>query len=783
MSDHAAEHDDHHGLGSPPDAAVLAALARPERREDGPGKVTGGTRYVADRVMPGALWAAFLGSPVAHGRIHSVDASRAVAMPGVRAILTGRDVEGIRFGRRLQDCPVLAWDRVRFVGDRVAAVAADTPEAAEAAVAAIELDIEELPAILDVRDALAPDAPILHPDAADYVYIGGTRPEVDHPNVQGIIRRRRGADDLAAVFASAARVVEHEFTTPRQHHGYIEPHASLVWIDDAGLVHVVSMNKTPGNLRNQMAKALGLPADRIDVDVEAIGGDFGGKGYTTDEYVCYFLARATGRPVRTSMSYADELAAMNVRHAARIRMRTAVDAEGHLLAHEADVLFDGGAYAAAKPLPHLSLAGGVATLSAYRIPNVGISAATVYTNTVPGGHMRSPGEVQALFAGESQLDAIARELGEDPLAFRLRNVARPGEVGALGEPFREVRGAEVLEAVRVASGWDRPLPPGHGRGVALGVRHVGVGVIALRLRLEADGRVEIVSGLPDVGGGQSTVLVRILALAASIDESRISVVHRSTADAPADPGIGGSRTTHIASRVAERLGHRLKDWVEERVPGAVPDVPGGVLRDDAVVDPGSGRTVLGFAELAARLVDPDDPVELEAEFEAAAHGPGEPGDNDYGAYAVEVAVDRETGVVTIVDAVLAADVGTIVNPVAHAGQLVGGFAFGVGAALMEELPVEDGVVIGRSLGELRLPASRDIPELRQVLLPTTIGPGAFGAKMAGELSNAPVAPAIANAIADAVGVRLTDLPMTPERVLAAIRALEASDDGEAGAAS
>jgi carbon-monoxide dehydrogenase large subunit len=744
MTDHgAAAHDDHHGLGTPPDAAVLAALARPERREDGPAKVTGSTRYVADRPMPGALWVAFLGSPVAHGRIRSVDASRAAGMADVRAVLTGRDVEGIRFGRRLQDCPVLAWDRVRFIGDRVAAVAAESPEAAEAAIAAIELDNEELPAVFDVRDAMAPDAPTLHPEAAEYVYLGGTRPDVDHPNVQGTIRRRRGADDIEAVFASAARVVD-----------YIEPHASLVWIDDDGLVHVVSMNKTPSNLRNQMAKALGLPADRLDIDVGAIGGDFGGKGYTTD--------------------YADELSAMNVRHAARIRMRTAVDAEGYLLAHEADVLFDGGAYAAAKPLPHLSLAGGVATLSAYRIPNIAISARTVYTNTVPGGHMRSPGEVQALFAGESQLDTVARALGEDPLAFRLRNVARPGDAGALGESFREVRGAEILEAVRSASGWERPLAPGHGRGVALGVRHVGAGAISLRLRLGADGRVEVVTGLPDVGGGQSTVMIRVLALAASIDESRISVVHRTTSEAPADPGVGGSRTTHIASRVAERLGHRLKDWVEERVPGVVPDAPGAELRDDGLVDPGTGRTILGFSELAGRLVDPGAPVELEADFEAAAHGPDEPGDNDFAAYAVEVAVDRETGVVTVVDAVLAADVGTIVNPVAHAGQLVGGFAFGVGAALIEELPVQDGVVVGRSLGEVRLPASRDIPELRQVLLSTTVGPGAFGAKMAGELSNAPVAPAIANAVADAVGVRLTELPLTPERVLAAIRAQDAA---------
>jgi CO/xanthine dehydrogenase Mo-binding subunit len=778
-----ADHHDDHGLGRPPDERERAVLDRPERRDDGPAKVTGATRYAGDRKLAGALWAAFLGSPVAHGRIRAIDTTAARAVPGVRAVLTGADAEGIRHGRRLQDAPILAWDRVRFVGDRIAAVAADSREAADAAVAAISLDIEELEPVFDLDAALAPDAPVLHPEAETYVYLAGTRPPVDHPNIQGSMRRRRGADDIEAIFAGAARVFEHEFTTPRQHHGYVEPHATLVWIDESGVAHIVTTNKTPFGLRNQMAKALGLPADRFDVDAGAIGGDFGGKGYSIDEYACFLLARATGRPVRAVTSSADELASVNVRHAARIRLRSAVDADGRLIAHAADVRFDGGAYAAAKPLPHLALAGGVATLSAYRIPNVRIDVRTIYTNTVPGGHMRSPGEVQALFAGESHLDAIARALGEDPLAFRLRNVVRPGEVGALGEPFREARGHEVLERVRIEADWDRPRPAGHGRGVALGVRHVGSGATTLQLRLSADGSVEVVTGMPDVGGGQSTVIRRVFALVAGIDESRIRVTRRSTATAPTDPGIGGSRVTHIGSRAAEVLAVTLREWIDERLPRAVPDVPSSAeLRDDALVDRADGRRIIGFGELAERLVPVDEPVELSAEFDGGTHGPDEPGDNGFAACAVEVAVDRETGVITIEDALLVADVGTIINPVAHAGQLEGGFAFGVGTALMEELPVEDGVVVGRSLGEVRLPTVRDVPPLRMVLLPTTVGPGAFGAKMAGELFNAPIAPAIANAVADAVGVRITELPLTPERILAALRAVADGDAVGAGPA-
>ncbi len=772
MSDHDT-HDTHdsHGLGRPPDAAEAAALASPERRDDGLGKVTGRTRYAGDRKMAGTLWAAFLNSQVPHGRIRSIDASRARTMPGVRAVLTGADVEGVLFGRRLQDRPVLAWDRVRFVGDRLAAVAADTLEAAEAAVAAIEVDIEELEPLFDLEAATLDDAPILHPEADGYAYLGGTRPPVAHPNVQGRTLKQRGEEDIEAVFARAAHVFEHEFTTPRHHAGYIEPHATLVWIDDAGVVHVVTTNKTPFSLRGQMATSLGLPPAQIEIEAGAIGGDFGGKGYSIDEFACYFLARATGRPVRAVTRYAEELSALNVRHAARLHLRTAVDADGRMVAHTADILFDGGAYASAKPLPHLMLASGNATMSPYRIPNVRIEARTIYTNTVPAGHMRSPGEVQALFAGESHLDAIARELGIDPIEFRLRNVVRDGEVGTLGDHFREARGAEVLESVRTAMDWERPLPAGHGRGLAFGVRHVGGGAISLSLRLGPDGRIEVLTGLPDQGGGQTMVIKRVLALVASIDEARISVGHRTTAGAPMDPGVGGSRVTHIASRAAEVLGHQLRDWIDERLPRALPDAPvGAELRDDGIVDPADGRVLLGFDELIARLVPAGELLELEAQFDAGTHGPDEPGDNDFVACAVEVSVDPDTGTIAIHDAVLVVDVGTVINPVAHAGQLVGGFAFGVGAALMEELIVEDGVMAGLSLGETRLPTIRDVPALRLVLLPTSVGPGAFGAKMAGELSNAPVPPAIANAVADALGIRVTDLPLTPERVLAAIRA-------------
>jgi hypothetical protein len=307
-----------------PDMPDNRNLAPPEligRAEDpvgGGAKVRGAALFAGDREMPGMLWARFLGSTRPHARIRAVDAGRAREMPGVRAVLTGRDAEGILLGRRLQDQPVICWDTVRFVGDRLAAVAADTPEQAAAALDEIDVEFEDLPAVTDARSALEAGAPILHPAASAYRYIGGERPPVDHPNLQSATRLARGEQDIEAVFASAAHVFEDRFTTPRQHHGAVEPHATLVWIDPDQTVRIVSTNKDPFALRTQIALTFGLDPSRIVIESSLIGGDFGGKGYSPDEHACYLLARATGRPIKAVAPHAEEIAAVNTRHAADI---------------------------------------------------------------------------------------------------------------------------------------------------------------------------------------------------------------------------------------------------------------------------------------------------------------------------------------------------------------------------------------------------------------------------------------------------------------------------------
>lgn len=763
---------DAHHRPAPATPEEAARLEAPDARPEGAAKVTGAARYLADLPYPSdTLHVAFVTSPVAHGRIVGVDASAALEVPGVHAVLTGEDVRGLRQGRRLQDRPILCWDRVLFIGDRIAAVAAETPEIAEAAAQLVDVEIEELPAVSTYEEATAPDAPVLHPERDGYTYLDGTRKPIPHPNLQGRQGFSQGDADIEAAFAAAAHVVEGTFTLPRQHGSALEPQATLVWIDDAGVAQIKTTNKNPFGLRKQLVGTFGETPDRFAVDATVIGGDFGSKGYSQDEGVCIVLARKTGRPVRSVSTFAEMLGNFNTRHPAEIRMRTACDEDGRLVAHESTILLNGGAYSAAKPLPTLVVSGATSSLAGYVCPNVKIEIRNAYTNTVPSGHVRSPGEVQALFAGESQLDELARLRGEDPLAFRLRNAVQlPGDRGANGELHAEPVGRRILQLAGDAIDWSRPRPPGRGVGIAMSARHIGGGKIGLKLRLHADGRVQLITGLGEQGAGQWATVRRAFAVAASIPEERIELVSVPTSEALFDPGVGGSRVTHIGSNAARELAHVLHEWLDERVPAAVPDLAArAVLRDGVLCDASTGAAVASLEDVLARAVPPDEPALLSAMWEAPVHGPDDPADHDFGAVAVEVEVDVETGAYRIVDAVVAADVGTIVNPVAHRGQLEGGFAFGFGGAVMEELLEEGGIITNPSLADFKIPSAGDVPPLRMVLLTEGEGPGSYGAKMAGELTNAPVAPAVANAIADAVGVRIRTMPITAERVHAALR--------------
>lgn len=739
---------------------VPSAFSKPESRVEGTLKVTGAAHYAGDYNPPGTLLAKFLTSPLPHALIRSIDTSMAKAVPGVHAVLTGADIGPRRFGKVLYDQPVLAYERVRFIGERVAAVAAETLEAAEEALGLISVEYDDLPAVFDGEEALRDDAPILHPDIADYHYSMGQRPAVPHPNLQGHGLSQKGAADLEPLFASAHRVFEHVYYQGRQHQGYIEPHACLVWIDEQGIVHVYSTNKAAFALRQSLAVVTGLPAQQIVVDCMFIGGDFGGKGSSIDEYPCYYLAKATGRPIKSVMTYTDELGSANPRHAATCYLKTAVDESSHMIAHEARIYFHDGAYASGRPQAGTTLLGGTA-LEAYAIPNLRVESFTVYTNTAPGGQMRSTANSTTMFIGESHVDEIARGLGTDPLEFRILNAVggNPRQSGAVG----------VLETLRRETDWGKPLPPNRGRGLSMRWIGPGTGRAATRARLLDSGTVEILHGAPDQGGGVATMMQRVTSAALGVALDRVRVRYADTGEAPPNPGAGGSRLTHVLGQATMDGATAMKARLE-KLAAEVLGWPGGQtsLQGDRFVLTGASVAPVAFDDVAERLLQAGG-VEATGSYDSSELGHGDGAEGGYCAYMVEVEVDPETGQVRPVDVVLVVDTGTVINPVAHQGQLDGAFVFGLGNALMEELLLEDGRVGTLNLGDYKLPTVADIPPLRTVLHVTDTGLGPFGAKAVGELANNPVAPAVANAIADAVGVRVRTIPFTAERVFEALQ--------------
>ncbi len=702
--------------------------------------MSGEAKYAADFQMPGMLWAAFLRSPVPHARIVRIETSTARAMSGVHAVLTGNDIGERFYGRALFDRPVLATDRVRFIGDTVAAVAAESREAAEAAVLAIEVEYDELPAVFEPSEALADGAPVLHEHPERYPYLGKQRPITPHPNMHGRVVDVKG--DVEEGLRRAARRFEHRFRTPRYHGGFIEPRATLVWIDEAGKTHVVTTNKSPFLLRQQLAVCAGIPPESIVVEPAYIGGDFGAKGFSMDEFPCYYLARATKRPVKYVKTYLEDMETTNVRHPADITIRSGVDGEGKFTALDIRVLYNGGAYAAGKPVPTL-LPGGAAK-SPYAIPNMRQERISVYTNTIPAGHVRAPGDIQIHFAVESHVDMVARELGIDPIEFRLRNAVGEGETDVDGTAYREPRAIEVLQELKRHA--SAPLPAGHGRGVALTVRHIGGGNTTVTLKLQRSGDIVARSGIADQGGGQLTVLQRVVASALGIPLSRVHAQTGSTDETDFDLGAGGSRATHVIGRAAISAADELRRALE----GAGWD--GSVVTWEAAV---------------ARLLDGRESYDVKGAY-TSQHDPHEPDWSNFAGFLAEVSVDRETGAYTLHDLLLVADTGTIINPVAHRGQLAGGVVFGIGSGVTEELVVENGKIVNLNLGEYKLPTHADVPPLRIVLLPPTGGPGPFGAKMAGEVSTSGVPPAIANAVAATCGARICELPVTAERIFRAL---------------
>ena len=737
-----------------------SSIGQPVGRAEGPEKVTGSALYPADISPPGTLVGKCLRSPYPYARVKSIDTSNAMQVPGVHAVLTGADIPHALVGRMLRDLPVLARDIVRFVGQKVAAVAAEDSDIAEEALSLIEVEYEELTPVLDPVEAMHPNAPVLHPDFMDY--IGRVDGPQEHPNVVNHGIWNKG--EVERGFADADYIFEHTFRTPHQHQAYIEPHASVVYVDEAGRVQVWVNSKVPFPVRQQISEGIGVPQEDIRVNQSFIGGDFGGKGSFMDTHVAYWLSKATERPVRMAMTYIEELMAANPRHPAVMTFKTGVKKDGTITARHAQLIFDGGAYAAFKP--QRGNIYGSRCLGPYRMDHAQVDSHMVYTNHVPCGSMRAPGDPQSIFAGESQIDLIARELGMDPYDFRMKNLVEDGDESPLGDHWRHVMGKPTLVAAAQEAGYHRPKPeiPGKevGRGMAICERHVGAGSSTAKVEIDHDGSITLYTSLTDTGSGFYTVLRQIVSEELGVPYNEVRLVPWSTDDTAFDSGVGGSRVTHVGGQAT----YGASQEVRGRLAALASDLYGWpeaeiAFQERQVVAP--GQPPVSLADLVSRS---GGPVEAEFTYEADR-------DEDLTVFCVQVAevdVDEETGEVKLTKFTTAHDVGTILNPVGHQGQIEGAVMQGIGFALMEELRYEDGRISTLSLGEYKIPTMRDIPEMRTVLVAGEGGgPTPYGGKSIGEQPVSGVAPAIANAVLDAVGVSINELPITAEKVHRALQ--------------
>jgi carbon-monoxide dehydrogenase large subunit len=620
--------------------------------------------------------------------------------------------------------------------------------------------------VFDPEEAMKPGAPLLHAKPHDYVGF----PEevaVDLHNVCGHGVWERG--DVAKGFAEADLIVEHTYSTQLAHQGYMEPTASVVQMTPASAgsrerVRVWAANKVPYTLRKELARVLELTPEDIVVNTVAIGGDFGGKSSVADLPTAYHLARKLGRPVKFVNSIFEELTAASPKHPIITKLRTGVKNDGTIVAHEAKIWINRGAYTGLNTTGNGLLGGPSRAGNLYATPNQHIEAFAVYTNQVPCGFMRAPGSPQILFAVESHMDDIARQLGMDSKAFRELNVPETAPTGA------ESIAKQVMNAAGQAFGWDdAPSAPSAGkligRGLAIADRTQGAGEGSSAITVNPDGTVSALTAMPDNGTGGLTIVAAIVAETFGIPLDRVRLIHGNTDSLPIDVESGGSRITNTAGTNALAASAIVKEQLAPLAAQAM-----GVAQAEWVDGfPGGWSSAKGkfitLEDLATELVNEGDPA-AHAQVTLAAPRTPDPG---VCAQMAEVEVDAETGQVKLRRIVTAQDVGPIINETGHQGQINGCVIQGIGHALMEELLLDAGHITTPNFNDYRMPTIEDLPELTtvNVYIP---GQGPFGSKSIGELPHIPTAGAIANAVADAIGMPVLELPITAERVLAILRA-------------
>ena len=755
--------------------AVGRSIPKLENRE----KVLGRAEYIDDLYRPGMLHAAILGSPHAHAKILSYDVSEALAAPGVVAVLTGDDVPADgRMGAFIKDEHAIAKGKVLYLGEPVAAIAAETLEQARAAVNLIRVEYEELPAILSPEAGLASGAAILHPDVANYVKVFDAGSEGNLCS-----RTELTEGDVDAVWSRCAVIVEGEFTTEAQAHVSIEPCGALAEVDAQGRVTLWSANQSVFRVQANVCESLKLPMSRLRSLSPRVGAGFGNKMEPHIQPLTVALALKTGRPVKCILTREEDFEIVRARHPFRIRMKTGADAEGRLIARDCEVLVDCGAYADDSPgvIGYALLMSG----GPYRIPNQRARGKLVYTNKLRFGAFRGFGNPQVSFAGEQQIDEIARKLNIDPIEMRRRNMLRDGDGWFVGPKIASNGLARCLDAVEAASGWGKRAlvaRPGTRRGMGLAVSaHIsgllGTGAI---VRMLEDGTISLNTGATDIGQGSDTVLAQICAETLKIPVDMVSVASPDTDGSPYNWGTTASRVTYTTGRAvvgaAKEVLRQAMEHASEMLDMPVDDLE---LREGGRIAIRGSNTDLPFAAISGRahwakggpIVGHHTLV-----FEEPTHDPkrsialGLPfpriGVFSFGAVAIEVEVDEVTGQTRAVEAWSAIDVGRAINPRLVEVQIEGGLVQGLGFALYEEMVWDGPRLVNPSLMDYKIPTSADTPPIHSIVIEDPEPSGPFGAKGAGEIGLNPVPAAIANALAQAVGGVSHAIPLTPERVLA-----------------
>ena len=759
-------------------------IGKTVRRLDYETKVTGSARYLADMSVPGLCHGKILRSPYPHARIKRIDAAKAAKVAGVVAVLTRDDIlqdEGIEpfYGPVFKDQTLVAVEKVRHVGDPVAAVAALTVDAAEEALSLIEVDYEELPAVLDVRQALEASAILVHDSVklptSGFADLAEIKP-VDGTNICTHFKLQRG--DIDKGFAEADRIFEDTFTLPATQHSFLETHACIASVEPGGRITVWTTTQNPFVVRTQLANIFKVPVSKVRVIVPYLGGGYGGKVYPKVEPITVALAQKAGCPVRVVLSR-EEVFYTITKHAAAIRMKTGVKNDGTLVARECEIHLDTGAYAEIGP--RVAKKSGYTAAGPYRIPHLKIDSYSVYTNKPPAGAFRGFGVSQSAWAVESQMDIIAAALKMDPLELRRKNGYNEGDKFVTDETLRAVGLKECLDEVAKSIGWEgekrkdardqgaRPENIRRGKGIACMIKAtITPSISCAVVKLNEDASLSICIGTVEMGQGSDTVMAQIAGAELGIPIGKIQVLGVDTDVVPYDLTTSSSRSTFHMGKAVQLAAQDIQQQLRR-----IAAKEYGIPEEQIAFAEGQVRlpeTAVGYSELMFKRFGMQGGT-LVGDGQVKTSTKDEFGEKSTSAFwflaagAAEVEVDTETGKFRLLKYAAAVDVGKALNPLGCRQQLAGAAITGIGQAIFEEIAYDNGQLINPNSVDYVLPSLGDMPPvIDPICVETPDRNGPHGAKGIGESALIPVAPAIANAIYDAVGVRIKDLPIKAEKI-------------------